>query len=89
MLRANLKSRTTRTTKYDRNLKLAAGHVEHLRSGVDDLVGGEDRKVEGHELDDRSQPNHRGADTQAGKTQFGDWSIDDTLVAELVPAGPW
>ena len=46
-----------RATEHDRAAHLAAGHVQRLGRGVDDLVDRLHREVEGHELDDRLQPD--------------------------------
>ena len=85
VLRRNLISRSVRAAKNDRHLELPAGHVEHLRGVVDDLVGCENRKVPRHELDHGPKPGHRRTDADRGKSELGDRSIDDTFVAELLP----
>ena len=84
VLRRNLKRRAARTTKNDRNIELTARHVKHLGGGVDDLIGGKDREVESHELDDRSQPGHRRADAEPGEAKLSDRRIDNSLAAKLV-----
>src|SRR5438445_6676271 len=83
MLRRNLVSRTSRTAKYDRNLELAARHVEHLSSGVDYLVGSQNREIEGHKLHDRPEPDHGGANAEPCKSQFRYGRIDYAFVAKL------
>src|ERR1700730_12282284 len=83
MLSPDLKSRTTWATKNERNLELAARHVKHLRGGIDNLIGCQNGKVEGHEFYDRSQAYHRGAHTQTCKTEFGNRRVDNALVTKL------
>ncbi len=70
--------------EHDRAAHLAARHVQRLGGGVDDLVHRLHGEVEGHELDDRPQPVHRGADRHAGEAVLGDRRVDDPLRAELV-----
>src|SRR5439155_12852637 len=48
------------------------------------FVEREQCEVPGHELDDRPQSNHRRPDSDAGKAELSDRSIDDTHRAELV-----
>jgi len=38
---------------------LAGRHVKHFGSGVNDLIGSQEREVKSHEFDDRAQANHR------------------------------
>ena len=79
---AELVRRTIRSAKGNRDIELAARHREHVRRVVHDLVEGDEGKTEGHEFDDRPQPDHRGADAQAGKTIFTDRRVDDPLRSE-------
>jgi hypothetical protein len=85
MLGRDLVGGAVRAPKDDRHLELPAGHIQHLGGVVDDLVGGEDREIECHELDNWPQSGHRRSDTDRGKTKFGDRGVDDSLVAELLP----
>ncbi|KIT81871.1 hypothetical protein QT20_00100, partial [Staphylococcus aureus] len=75
---------TVRAAKHDRTAHLAAGHIQRLGRGVDDLVDRLHREIPGHELDDRLQPGHRGPDADAGKTVLGDRRIDHAPRAELL-----
>ncbi len=84
MLGADTGSGTVRATKHDRSAHLAAGHVERLGSGVDDLVDRLHGEVEGHELDDRLQAGHRGTDADAGEAVLGDRGVDDAASAEFL-----
>src|SRR5215207_2924355 len=84
MLCRKLKRRSVRTAENHRHMELPAGHVQHLRSGVHDLIERKKREVPRHELDDRTKPNHRGPDTNARKSELGDRSIDDAHRAEFV-----
>ena len=79
-----LQRRAVRAAEDDRDVELAARHVEHLRRGVHDLVEREQREVPRHELDDRPQPDHRRADADAGEAELGDRRVDDAHLAELL-----
>src|SRR6266550_7424290 len=83
MLRRNLESRPSGSAKYDRNLELASRHVEHLGGGIDYLIGGENRKIEGHKFYDRTESDHGGAHSQTCKSQLRYRRIDYAFVAEL------
>ena len=84
MGRAELVRRAVRAAEGDRDVELAARHGEHVRRVVHDLVEGDERKAEGHELDDRPQPDHRRADAEAGEAIFADRRVDDALRAETL-----
>ena len=71
-------------TEHDRAAHLAAGHVQRLGRGVDDLVDRLHREVEGHEFDDRLQARHRRTDADAGKAVLGDRRIDHAPRAEFL-----
>ena len=64
--------------------KLAARHVEHLRGGVHDLVEREEREIPRHELDDRTEPDHRRADANAGEAELGDRRVNNAHRAKFV-----
>src|SRR5688572_16736709 len=83
MLRRNLESRTARPAKHDGNLELPARHIKHLGSRVDYLVGGKNREIESHELNDRTEPGHCSANAQAGKSEFRYGGIDDSFITKL------
>ena len=70
--------------EHDRAAQLAAGHVERLGGRVDDVVDRLHGEVPGHELDDRPQARHRGADAEAGEAVLGDRRVDHPLGAELL-----
>src|SRR6266849_2979273 len=84
MLRRQLVPGAARHADHHRHLGLAAEHVADLRCVVDDLVVGDQREVDGHHLDDRAQPEHRGADGAADDDFFRDGRIDHALLAEAV-----
>src|SRR5438445_984004 len=69
---------------HQRHLRFAAEHVPDLRGVVDDLVVRDQREVDGHHLDDRSQPEHRRADGAADDHLFRDRCVDHALLAEAV-----
>ena len=73
-----------RAAEHDRDVELPAAHLEDLGGVVDDLIDRDQREVEGHELDDRPQPDHRGADADAGEPHLGDRRVDDAALAEAL-----
>ena len=81
--RAELAAGAVVAAEHDRAAELAAGHVEHLRSVVQDRVGRDERERPRHELDDRAKPHRRGADRHAGEAGLGDRGVDDAARAEL------
>src|SRR5713226_10687291 len=83
MLRRNLKSGAAWPAKDDRDFELSARHVKHFRGGIDDLISGENRKVERHELDDGLQAGHGGANAKTRKPEFSNRRVDDPLIPEL------
>ena len=64
-------------------LACAAEHAVDLRRVVDDLVQGQQREVDRHDLDDRAQAEHGRADRGAGEALLGDRRVADPLGAEL------
>ena len=81
---AKLVSRAVRSAKRDRDVELAARHGEHVRCVIHDLIKRNEGKTERHELDNRPQPNHGGADAQARKTVLANRGIDDALRSEAI-----
>ena len=51
---------------------------------VHHLIEGDERKTEGHELDDRPQADHGRADAHAGETVLADRRVDDPLRPEAI-----
>src|ERR1700730_17036089 len=84
MLRGSMKSRAAWSAKDDRDFELPARHVKHLRGGIDDLISCENRKVERHKFDDRSQAGHSGANAKTREAQFSNRGIDDSLITKLL-----
>ena len=84
VLRRQLVARAAWHADHHRHLGLAAEHVADLRRVVDDLVVGDEREVDRHHLDHRSQAEHRRADGGADDDLFGDGRVDHALGAELV-----
>ena len=70
--------RTIRSAKRNGNVELPARHQEHVRRVVHHLIERYERETERHELDDRSQADHRRADPQPGETVFADRRVDDS-----------
>src|SRR5690606_5224294 len=81
---SNTRSRTGRTTEDHRSAHLSAGHIKRLGSRVHDLVDCLHGKVEGHELNDRTQTCKSSPYTYTGETMFGDRGIDNALGTEFV-----
>src|SRR5581483_11143715 len=50
----------------------------------EDLIGGDDREVHGHHLDDRAKSQHRHADCRADHSRFRDRRIDHALRTVLL-----
>ena len=73
---------TARHPDHERDPDLAVEHVGDRRGVVDDLVEGEQREVDRHQLDDRSQPAHCGADAGADDRVLGDRHVADAALAE-------
>ena len=84
VLRRQLQRGAVGTAKHDRDVELAARHVEHLRRGIEHLVEREHGEVPRHELDDRTQADHRRADAHAGESELGDRRVDDAHLAEFL-----
>ncbi len=84
VLGRELERRAVGAAEDDRDVVLSSRHVEHLRSGVHDLVEREQGEVPRHELDDGPEPDHRRADPDAGEAELGDGRVDDAHLAELL-----
>ena len=84
MLGGDARGGAVRSAEDDRRAHLAARHIERLGGRIDDLVDRLHGEVEGHELDDRLQAGHRGADADAGKAVLGDRRVDDAPRPELL-----
>src|SRR5262245_45712076 len=84
VLRGDARRSAVRAAEYDRAAHLAAGHVERLSRGIDDVINRLHGEIEGHELDDGPQAVERRAGSQPGKADLGDGRIDDALGAELL-----
>ena len=82
--RAELMAAAARHPDHERDPDLAVEHVGDRRGVVDDLVEGEQREVDRHQLDDRPQPAHRGADAGADDRVLGDRHVADAALAELL-----
>src|SRR3546814_9031724 len=67
MLRGDPRRGAVGPPKDDRAAHLAAGHVEGLGGGVDELVHRLHGEIEGHELDDRPQTAEGGTDAKPGE----------------------
>ena len=76
--------RAARAAEHDRQHDLAARHVTQLGRVVHQLVVRAQRKVPGHEFDDRPQPDHSRADTDAGEAGLGNRRIHHAPFAEPV-----
>ena len=79
MCRAKLMGRAVRTAKSNRDIELSAGHREHVRRVVHDLIERHERETKRHELNDRPQADHCRADSQPGKSVLADRRVDDAF----------
>src|SRR4051812_32216805 len=84
MSRAELMGWSVRAAEGDWDIELTAGHGEHVRRVIDHLIESDERKAEGHELDDRPEPDHRRAHAHAGKSILADWRVDDPFRPETL-----
>jgi hypothetical protein len=50
---------------------------------VDQLVHDDGQEIAEHDVDDRPQTGHGGADAEAGEAGFRDRRVDDAILAEL------
>jgi hypothetical protein len=66
------------------HLGLAAEHVADLGRVVHDLVIGDEREVDRHQLHDGAQPQHGRPDCRADKALFRDRCVHDPLRTELI-----
>ncbi len=62
---------------------LPAEHAVDLRGVVDDLVERQQREVDRHDFDDRTQAQHRGTDRGAREALLGDGGVAHAALAEL------
>src|SRR5713101_5945032 len=84
VLRRQLVAGAARHTDHHRHLGLAAEHVADLRRVVDDLVVRDQREVDGHQLHDGAQAQHRRADGGADDRLLGYRRVHDPLRTEPV-----
>src|SRR5699024_1551035 len=70
MGRSELLAAATGRAVDDRYRGLTAEHRIDLRRMIDDLVEGQNAEVQGHELDDRSQTQHRRVYSDGGNADF-------------------
>src|SRR5207244_11838341 len=88
MLRAAAAGNPLLGANGDRHVELAAAHEAQLAGLIEQLVGGDERELDEHELDDRSQPGDGGASCEPDESGLGDRRVDDPLATEaLVQAG--
>ncbi len=82
MGRTELVRRAVGAAEHDGHVELAAGHGEHVRGVIDDLIERHERERERHELDDGPQARHRRPDAQPGEPGLGDGGVDHAFGAE-------
>ena len=68
-----------RCTHHQRHRDLPARHVTHLGDVVDDLVGGQQKKVAVLHVDDGPHAHHRRAAGDAEEAEFGDGRVDHAI----------
>ncbi len=69
---------------HQRHRHLAAEHVANVRRAVDDLVERQQREVDRHQLDDRSQSAHRRAHADSDDRVLRDRRVANTALVELL-----
>ena len=89
MLRGELAPAAGGHPDHDRHGELPAGHVRDRGGAVHDLVQGEQREVDGHDLDDPPHPTEGRTDPGADEGELRQRRVADPLRAELSeqPAG--
>ena len=68
---------------HQRQFHLAAHHVMHLGGLIHDLVIAAADEVHEHDLDNRPQAGHRGANASAEKTHFRNRRVEDAFGAKF------
>src|SRR5439155_13092974 len=81
--RAELVGDAVPASENDRDLELSAGHVADVGGVVVELVEGDQGKAPAHELDDRPQAAHRGADAEPAKARLADRRVAYALGPEF------
>ena len=84
MLRGELTAGAGGHANHQRNVELAARHVKDGGGVVHDLVERQQAEVDRHDLDDRTHPAHRRADSGADKGRLGKRRVADALGTELL-----
>src|SRR5712691_7642373 len=79
MLCTKLMARALRCAYNHRHLGVAAEHVMNLGGVVDDLIDREQAKIDRHQLDNRLEPAHRGADSGADYREFRNRRVTHAL----------
>ncbi len=84
MLRGELSAGAGGHADHQRDVELAARHVEDRGGVVDDLIEREQAEVDRHDLDDRSHAAERRADAGADERRFRERRVADALGPELL-----
>lgn len=84
MLRCNCSRWSVEPSEYDTAVELSRAHVVQLGSAVDDVVDGLQRKVHGHELDDRREAHQRSPAADSSEAGLGDGRVPQALRTPLV-----
>ena len=82
--RAELVPRALRHAHDQRHRDLTAEHVVDVRRVVDDLVEGQEREVDRHQLDHRAQPGHGRSHAHADDRVLRDRGVAHAPLAELL-----
>ena len=85
MLRRHTLGASIGASEHDGDVDLAAGHVHRLGGGVDHLVDGLHREVEGHELENGAEAVEGSAHSKSREAHLSDGSVNDPLVSILLP----
>src|SRR5216683_1686009 len=81
MLCTELMARALRCAYDHRHLGMAAEHVMNLGGVVDNLIDREQAEIDRHQLDNRLEPAHRGADSGADDREFRNRRVTHALFA--------
>ena len=85
MARAVAAFRATRRPQHHRNVDLSVVHVMQLARAVHHLIQRQRHEIHEHDLQDRLQPHHRGADGDARDAAFGNRRLPQAFRPVFLP----
>ena len=84
MLRGQLSSGPSGHANHERNIELAARHMQDRRGVIDDLIEGKQTEIYCHDFHDRTGATHRRANARADECGLGERRVADAFGAELI-----